>query len=79
MTVPVLTLEAFQALLDRYGGELSSWPAPDAVAATKLLEANSEARVMLEHARALDAALANSPKAPAGLADRIVAAALKGK
>ena len=79
MTTSSLTLEAFQDLLDRRGANLESWPAPDAVAAAKLLESEPQARAALDAARALDSALSTSPKAPAGLADRIVTAALKGE
>ncbi|MGE5517204.1 MAG: hypothetical protein ACM31D_15475 [Bacteroidota bacterium] len=76
MTASTLTLEGFRELLDRFGGELSRWPARERATADALLEHSPEARSLLAEAARLDAALAATPKAPAGLADRIVAAAL---
>lgn len=76
MTDLLLTLDAFQELLDRLGGDVSGWPAAERTAALSLLENSPQAQEMLAHAGMLDAALAQAPKAPRGLADRIVNAAL---
>lgn len=78
MTPSILSLDGFRDLLDRHGGELSRWPAPERAAAGALLEHSPEAQTLLAEAARLEADLAATPKAPAGLADRIVAAALGG-
>lgn len=78
MTASALSLEGFQDLIDRFGGDLSTWPATDRTAADMLLSHSAEAQSLLATAQGLDAGLAATPKAPAGLADRIVAAALNG-
>lgn len=77
MTTSILSIEGFRGLLDRHGGDLSRWPAPDRAAAALLLERSPLAQEMLAEATRLDTQLSATPKAPAGLADRIVAAALK--
>lgn len=76
MTASTLTLEGFRDLLDRHGGDLAHWPAGEVASAIALIEASPEARALLDQAQRLDATLASPPKAPPGLADRIVAAAL---
>lgn len=76
MTTSPLSLEGFRELLDRFGGELSRWPVRERASADALLEHSPEAQSLLAEALRLDACLAATPKAPAGLADRIVAAAL---
>jgi hypothetical protein len=66
----------FEDMIDRLGEDLSRWPDDQRLAAEDLLSSSSEARALLEEARALRQALAAPPvRAPAGLADRIVAAA----
>ena len=63
-------------LIDRLGEDLTRWPEDRRVAAEALLAVSSEARALHEEAKALRRALAAPPvRAPAGLADRIVAAA----
>ena len=71
---------AFEDLIDRLGEDLSLWPDAQRVAALELLASSAEARVLHDEARTLRQLLA-SPRvrAPAGLADRIVAAAGKLK
>ena len=71
---------AFEDLIDRLGEDLSLWPDVQRVAALELLTSSAEARVLHDEARTLRQLLA-SPRvrAPAGLADRIVAAAGKLK
>ena len=76
MTASPLTLEGFRDLLDRHGGDLAHWPAGQVAAALALLECSPEARALLDQAQDLDAALASPSKAPPGLGERIVAAAL---
>ncbi len=66
----------FEDLIDRLGEDLSHWPDDQRRAAEELLASSSAARALHEEARAVRKALAGPPiSAPAGLADRIVAAA----
>lgn len=76
MTASSLSLEGFRDLLDRFGGDLTSWPARDRLAADSLLAISRDAQTLLAQANVVDGVLSATPKAPAGLADRIVAAAL---
>lgn len=70
----------FEELIDRLGEDLSLWPVDRRLPAEELLARSSAAQALLEEARALRHALAAPPiRAPAGLADRIVAAAVKMK
>src|SRR5262245_38255952 len=70
----------FEDLIDRLGDDLTRWPDELRPAAEALLAASSEARALVEEARSIREALAAPPvRAPAGLADRIVAAAGKQK
>lgn len=73
----ILSLDEFKDLLDRFGGDLSAWPAARRTDAKDLLDRSADARGLLDEAVSLDASLGTMPKAPAGLSDRIVAAALK--
>jgi len=71
-----MDVSTFEDLIDRLGDEPSQWPDDQRLAAEELLASSAEARALLEEARALRVALAAPPvRAPAGLADRIVAAA----
>lgn len=71
---------AFEDLIDRLGEDLSLWPDAQRVAALELLASSTDARVLHDEARMLRQVLASPPvRAPAGLADRIVAAAGKLK
>jgi hypothetical protein len=66
----------FEDWLDRLGEDLSRWPETRRQAAFALLEGSAEARGLLEESVALRRALAAPMvRAPAGLADRIVALA----
>jgi len=68
----------FGDLIDRLGEDLSLWPEDRRLSAEQLLGGSVEAQALLEEARVLRRALAVPPvRAPAGLADRIVAAASK--
>jgi hypothetical protein len=49
-----------QALIDRQGSDVSTWPDPERSAALRLLEADREAAAMLRKARALDALVVRS-------------------
>lgn len=77
MTASTLTLEGFRNLLDRFGGDLTSWPARERIAADALLAISADAKALLAESMAVDHVLAAVPKAPAGLADRVIAAALE--
>ncbi|MFT4117784.1 hypothetical protein [Bradyrhizobium sp.] len=70
----------FEELIDRLGEDLSLWPDDRRLPAEQLVAQSAAARALLEEARTLRRALAAPPvRAPAGLADRIVAAAAKLK
>ena len=70
----------FEELIDRLGEDLSLWPDDRRLPAEELLAQSAAAQALLEESRALRHALAAPPvRAPAGLADRIAAAAkMKG-
>jgi hypothetical protein len=75
-----MDVREFEDLIDRIGEDLSRWPDAQRLAAQELLASSAEARVLHDEARMLRQALASPPvRAPAGLADRIVAAAGKLK
>ena len=66
----------FEDLIDRLGEDLSRWPSDQRLAAEQLLAISVAARTLHEEARVLRKALSGPPvSAPAGLADRIAAAA----
>jgi hypothetical protein len=66
----------FEDLIDRLGEDLSRWPEAQRLAGEALIATSSDAKALLEQARTLRRALAAPPvRAPAGLVDRIVAAA----
>jgi hypothetical protein len=70
----------FEDLVDRLGEDLSRWPEAQRLAADALLATSEEARAIIAQAKSLRQALATPPvRAPAGLADRIVAAAVRMK
>ena len=72
----VMDIAEFEDLIDRLGDDPSRWPDDQRRAAEHLLAASAEARSLLGEAKAVREALAAPPvRAPAGLADRIVAAA----
>jgi hypothetical protein len=71
-----MDIAEFEDLIDRLGEDLSRWPAGQRQAAEELVASSTAARGLYEEAQALRRALAGPPvRAPAGLADRIVAAA----
>jgi hypothetical protein len=70
----------FEDLIDRLGDDMCRWPDAQRQAADLLLAASAEARALLREAHKLRAALSMPAiRAPAGLADRIVSAALAQK
>lgn len=72
-----LSLAELQDLVDRLGENVAGWPAEIRSPAEALIARSPRARAIIAAAQALRAAMGESPaKAPAGLADRIVAAAL---
>lgn len=67
-------------LIDRLGEDPSRWPDDRRLAAERLLQESAAARALLAQARAVREALSAPPvRAPAGLADRIVAAAMRAE
>jgi hypothetical protein len=74
--VRVMDVAMFEDLIDRLGEDLSRWPSDQRLAAEQLLATSAAARTLHEEARVLRKALSGPPvSAPAGLADRIAAAA----
>jgi hypothetical protein len=78
MTASSLSIEDFQDLLDRLGGDTNAWPHPIRDYAENLLAQSLEARTLLAEACAVHAGLKETVKAPSGLADRIIKTALNG-
>lgn len=75
-----MDVKEFEDLIDRLGEDFSSWPEAQRLAAAELLASSAEARELHDDARTLREALAGPPvRAPAGLADRIAAAARRLK
>jgi hypothetical protein len=77
MSVSSLTLEEFQSLLDRFGGDLNSWPELYRLSASTFITESVEAQELMRRAEAVETGLRNPPKAPSGLSDRVVAEALR--
>ncbi|MGY3394232.1 hypothetical protein ACVWW6_006823 [Bradyrhizobium sp. USDA 3311] len=76
--IRTMDVTEFEDLIDRLGEDVSRWPDDRRLSAEQLLSRSAEAQALLAQAQALRAALAAPPvRAPAGLADRIVAAATK--
>ena len=72
-----MTLEEFEAALDRWGGKLEAWPAAEQSAATALLDASAAARRSLDAMLAVERALARTSRRELpgldGLAARVTA------
>jgi hypothetical protein len=76
----MMDVREFEDLIDRLGEDVSCWPDAQREAAADLLSSSSEAAALMAEARALREALSAPPvRAPAGLTDRILAAASKLK
>lgn len=73
-----MNLDEFEEALDEHGPDVEDWPASLRDAARLLLDQSAEARQLLDDELRLAAAFAMqpAPKAPAGLADRIVLRAM---
>lgn len=73
-----MDLEEFEEALDEHGPDVEDWPANLRDAARLLLDQSSEARDLLHDELRLAAAFAMqpAPKAPSGLAERIVLRAM---
>jgi hypothetical protein len=75
-----MDVSEFEDLIDRQGEDISRWPDAQRQRALDLLVSSADARQLLDEARMLRQVLAAPPvRAPAGLADRIVAAASRLK
>ncbi|MCP9627700.1 hypothetical protein NML43_11430 [Rhodopseudomonas palustris] len=71
-----MDIAEFEDLIDRLGEDPSRWPDDQRREAERLVATSTEAQRLLADAKAAREALAAPPiRAPAGLADRIVAAA----
>lgn len=74
-----MALDAFERLLEVYGGDRTRWPAEARAAAAQLVARDAKARRVLAEAEALDRVLERAPlpslTVEAALADRIVTAA----
>jgi hypothetical protein len=76
----MMDVREFEDLLDRLGEDISRWPDAQRQAAADLLSSSPDASALLAQARELREALSAPPvRAPAGLADRIFAAASRLK
>lgn len=73
----VMTIDEFEDLLDRCGDDVASWPVAHRQAGLTLLRESQAARDLVEEAWSMRQAFAPDPsqRAPAGLADRIIARA----
>lgn len=74
----ILSLDDFFDLLGRYGADVNHWPlSSDQMAAVmRFLSRSAVAREALDEMRLIEAEMRQSlPRAPAGLADRVLAAA----
>lgn len=73
-----MNLDDFEEALDEHGPDVEDWPADLRDAARLLLDQSAEARQLLDDELRLAAAFAMQPvpKAPSGLADRIVLRAM---
>lgn len=73
----VMTIDEFEDLLDRCGDDVASWPVAHRQAGLALLRESHAARDLVEEAWSMRQAFAPDPsqRAPAGLADRIIAQA----
>lgn len=72
-----MNIDRFQALVDRHGEDIATWPLADRGGACALLLADSAAVAVLERARSFRFAFEGAAKirAPRDLADRIFARA----
>lgn len=71
-----MDIAEFEDLIDRLGDDPSRWPDDQRREAERLVATSTEAQRLIADAKAVREALAAPPvRAPAGLADRIVAAA----
>jgi hypothetical protein len=72
-----MEIEEFEDLVDRYGEDLAAWPVDLQGQAAALVRQSARARAVIAEAQTLRRALGGPARAPApaGLADRIVAAA----
>lgn len=70
-----MDIETFEDLVDRLGEDVSAWPSPEREAGTALIAASARAREIVADAARLRQELSRRtpPRAPAGLADRIMA------
>lgn len=70
----VMTLDAFEALAEAYGGDIARWPAAAQTAARALAAADSRAERALSEAAALDAIIAadSAPQVSAALTSRVL-------
>ena len=75
-----MQVSEFEDLIDRLGDDVSRWPDAQRLAAESLLATSPTAQVLLAESKLIREALTTKPvRAPAGLADRIVAAAAASK
>jgi hypothetical protein len=71
------TITELEAALDRHGADVERWPTDLRVAALELIANSEMARGIVERAQSIERTLRQPPKAPRGLADRIVSEALR--
>lgn len=73
-----MKIEEFEDYVDRFGEDVSSWPSPERERGRALLATSTAAQGVISQAKLLRAAISSAApmRAPAGLADRIVAKAV---
>lgn len=71
-----MTINKFQTMLDEHGAIIKLWPLKELWKARMLLVVSSEARKRLATAKTIHRHLTKPVRAPAGLSDRILQAAL---
>ena len=73
-----MKIEEFEDYVDRFGEDVSSWPSPQREGGRALLATSAAAQGVVSQAKLLRAAMSSAApiRAPAGLADRIVAKAV---
>lgn len=75
-----MQVSEFEDLIERLGDDLSRWPDAQRLAAESLIATSPTAQALIAEAKLIREALTATPiRAPAGLADRIVAAAAASK
>jgi hypothetical protein len=76
-----MKIEEFEDCVDRFGEDVASWPSPERERGRALLATSTAAQGVVSQAKLLRAAISSAApvRAPAGLADRIMAKAVAAR